>query len=186
MNKFSDLYDFIDLAFANRKYTQSVANNLKSTLKIFGKELNEQELGSMSMIEDNIEEIFRSVATANKDKSMGSLNTYKTRLLRVINDYKRYGANPAKIQSWQTRQKQSTGVFNQQDKKDKHLSLPKHSPVEYCACLPAGRENSHNANCHKIDLALANGSHATLIIPTNISQKEISTLKSLLDSLAKD
>jgi len=193
MNKFSDLYDFIDLASANRKYTESVANNLKSTLKIFGKELNEEELGSINMIEDNIEEIFRSVANVNKDKSMGSLNTYKARLLRVIGDYKKYGANPAKIQGWTIKEKkslpagrqaqQSTGVLIAEDKKDKTLSLPKHTCVENhpCACLPAGREYVNN--CHRIDVALSNGSHAVLIIPANISQKEIATLKSLLDSL---
>jgi len=174
MNKFSDLYDFIDLASANRKYTKSVVNNLKSTLKIFGKELNEQELGSVNMIEDNIEEIFRSVANSNKDKSMGSLNTYKARLLRVINDYEKYGANPAKIQGWSIKEKKSTALLNQQDKKDKPLSLPKHTPVEYVE------------NCHKIELALANGSHAILSIPVSISKKEIATLKSILDSLAKD
>jgi len=172
MNKFSDLYDFIDIAYSNRKYTESVANNLKSTLKIFGRELNEEELASVDMIEDNIEEIFRIVANKNKDKSMGSLNTYKARLLRIISDYKRYGANPAKIQSWPAKEKKSTHLFNQQDKKDKPLSFSNHTPV-----------NSVE-NCHKIDLALKNGSHAILHIPANVSTQDIKTIKAILDSLS--
>jgi len=170
VNKFSDLYDFIDLAQSNRKYTESVANNLKSALKIFGKELNEEEMSSVSLIEDNIEEIFRIVANNNKNKSIGSLNTYKARILRVISDYEKYGQQPGRIQGWPVKEKKLTPMLNAKDKKDKPLSLPKHTPVE---------------SVHKLDFALKDGSRAILTIPTNISPKEISTLKSLLDSLSQ-
>jgi len=90
MDNFHSLYDFIDLAKSNRKYPDNTANNLKSALKIFEKELNAYELKSISMIEDSIEEIFKSVVIANKHKSILSLNTYKARLLKVINDFKKY------------------------------------------------------------------------------------------------
>ena len=120
MEKFNYLYDFIDFAKANRKYPESTANNLKSALKIFEKELNPEELKSINMIEDSIEEIFRSVAIANKDKSIISLNTYKARLLKVINDYKRYGADPSKIQKWVIKTKKSTPLLIKQDKTDKN------------------------------------------------------------------
>src|SRR5574343_1748645 len=94
-DNFSNLYDFIDVAKSNRKYPTNTANNLKSALKIFENELNQDELKSIRMIEDSVEEIFRSVVIANKQKSIVSLNTYKARLLKVITDYKKYGADPA-------------------------------------------------------------------------------------------
>ena len=90
MDKFTDLYNFIDFAKANRKYADNTANNLKSALKIFEKELNKEELKSIDMVEDSIGEIFRSLVIANKTKSIVSLNTYKARLLKVIKDYKKY------------------------------------------------------------------------------------------------
>ena len=107
MENFNNLYHFIDIAKANRKYPDNTANNLKSALKIFEKELNADESKSINMIESSIEEIFRDVAIANKDKSILSLNTYKARLLKVINDYKKYGADPAKIQKWMPRLRQN-------------------------------------------------------------------------------
>jgi hypothetical protein len=168
MNKFSDLYDFVDLAQSNRKYTESVANNLKSSLKIFGKELTEEELGSVNLIKDRIEEIFNNVANNNKDKSIGSLNTYKARLLRIINDYKKYGANPGKIQGWTVNKRQFTPLLNNKDKKDKSLSLPTNTPVE---------------SVHKIELLLTNNFIATLLIPKNITAEDAKIIKAVIDSL---
>ncbi len=169
---FANLYDFIDLAKANRKYPENTANNLKSALKIFEKELNAYELKSINMIEESIEEIFRSVVIANKAKSIVSLNTYKARLLKVINDYKKYGEDPGKLQSWSAKTRKSTPLFIKKDKIDKeNISLSEniYKPVE---------------NAHKIDLSFASGA-ATLIIPKDINASDIKIIKAILDSLAK-
>lgn len=172
MEKFSYLYDFIDFAKANRKYLASTADNLKSALKIFEKELNPEELKSINMVEDSIEEIFRSVAIANKDKSIISLNTYKARLLKVINDYKRYGTDPSKIQKWVVKAKKSTPLLIKKDKTDKNeitLSDNIQGPVD---------------NVHKIDLCLDSGK-AQISIPKNINAKETKIIKEIIDSLIK-
>jgi hypothetical protein len=174
MNKFSDLYDFADIAQSNRKYTESVTNNLKSSLKIFGKELNEQELGSVDLIKDRIEEIFSSVVNNNKDKSIGSLNTYKARLLRILNDYKKYGADPSKIQSWVTNSHKSTPLLISKDKTDKpqiSLSNLVNTPVN---------------NVHKIELALNSNDKALVSIPKSITRPEANTLKAIIDSLVNE
>ena len=164
-DKFINLYDFIDFAKANRKYKESTANNLKSALKIFEKELNAEELKSINMVEESIGEIFRSLVIAHKDKSIISLNTYKARLLKVIKDYKKYGADPSKMQSWVIKTKK-----DKPDKKKIILSKPINSPVE---------------NCHKIDLSLACGK-AQILIPKDISEKDIKIIKSVLDSLTAE
>jgi len=175
MDNFHSLYDFIDLAKSNRKYPDNTANNLKSALKIFEKELNAYELKSISMIEDSIEEIFKSVVIANKHKSILSLNTYKARLLKVINDFKKYGTNPSKIHGWTVKTRKSTALLIKKDKTDKenkNLSNFIESPV------------GNAKNCHKLEISLDNESRAIAIIPKNITKKDIETIKSILDSLA--
>jgi site-specific recombinase XerD len=176
MNKFKDLYEFIDLAKHNRKYPANTANNLKSSLKIFEKELNIDELNSVDLIEDNIEEIFINAVTKNKNKNIGSLNTYKARLLKVIKDYQKYGVDPSKMQSWNTKQKKTVRALNTvKDNTDKlsdkpilHLSDHINTPVN---------------NIHKIELALRHNEKFVLILPKDISAAEAKTIKSIIDSL---
>jgi hypothetical protein len=173
MDKFINLYDFIDFAKANRKYPDSTANNFKSALKIFEKELNAEESKSIDMVEDSIGEIFRSLVIANKNKSISSLNTYKARLLKVIKDYKKYGAEPSKIQHWVVKTRKSTPLLIKKDKTDKkkiNLSNPINSPVE---------------NCHKIELSLDNG-NIQISIPKKINSAEVKIIKNILDSLATE
>jgi hypothetical protein len=170
-DKFISLYDFVDFAKANRKYPDNTANNLKSAIKIFEKELNTEELKSISMVEDSIGEIFRSLVIAHKDKSIVSLNTYKARLLKVIKDYKKYGAEPSKIQNWITKTKKSTPLLIKGDKPDKKkiiLSNPINTPVD---------------NLHKIELSFNTGK-AQISIPKDLSAAEVKTIKDILDSLA--
>jgi hypothetical protein len=171
MENFKNLYHFIDIARANRKYPDNTANNLKSALKIFEKELNADESKSISMIESSIEEIFRDVAIANKDKSILSLNTYKARLLKVINDYKKYGADPAKIQKWNIKQKKSTPLLIKKDKTDKeniNLSNSIYSPVD---------------SAHKIEIVLESGTRAVLSIPRGLKKTDAETIKAVINSL---
>jgi hypothetical protein len=171
MDKFINLYDFVDFARANKKYPESTANNLKSAIKIFEKELNAEELKSIGMVEDSIGEIFRSLVIANKDKSIVSLNSYKARLLKIIKDYKKYGAEPGKMQNWVTKTRKSTPLLIKKDKADKNninLSNLIKAPVE---------------NAHKLEIALRHGQTATLLIPQNIDANDIRIIKLLLDSL---
>jgi|SRR3989344_1681050 len=171
-DKFIQLYDFIDFARANKKYADSTANNLKSAVKIFEKELNAEELKSIGMVEDSIGEIFRSLVIANKNKGIASLNTYKARLLKVIKDYKKYGAEPGKIQGWivKARSPETLPVGkDKQDKKSITLSNPINTPVE---------------NFHKIEIAIKNGQKISISVPRDMTIKEAETIKNILDSLA--
>jgi len=173
MDKFINLYDFVDFAKANRKYPSNTANNLKSAIKIFEKELNAEELKSITMVEDSIGEIFRSLVIAHKDKSIVSLNTYKARLLKVIKDYKKYGAEPSKIQHWVVKTRNSTPLLVKKDKTDKkyiNLSNAINTPVD---------------NHHKIELSLSNGM-AQILIPKDIKAKDIKIIKDVIDSLATE
>jgi len=173
MNKFTDLYDFIDFAKGNRKYPENTANGLKSALKIFEKELNIDELNSVDLIEENIEEIFVGAVNNNKDKSIGSLNTYKARVLKVINDYQRYGINPSKIQGWITKiHKAPTPKLVKKDTPDRSGDK-----------IQIALSNHINTPVHKIELVLRNDIKSVLIVPKDITQKEVKMFKNILDSL---
>ncbi|MEK7658774.1 MAG: hypothetical protein AAB352_02800 [Patescibacteria group bacterium] len=171
MHKFNELYSFIDFAKGNRKYLENTANNLKSALKIFENALTDDELDSISLFEDRIEEIFINVINSNKDKSIVSLNTYKARVLKVLSDYKKYGEDPAKINKWFVKTRNSTPLLTNKDKSDKekiNLSNPINTSVH---------------NTHKIELSLRNDTKSVIIIPKDISQKEIKMIKDILDSI---
>ncbi len=181
MKKFNELYSFIDFAKGNRKYLENTANNLKSALKIFEKALTDDESDSISLFEDRIEEIFISVINNNKDKSIVSLNTYKARVLKVLSDYKKYGADPAKINKWFVKTRNSlpagrqahqfTGVFNNKDKSDKEkINL-------------SNSINTSVYNMHKIELSLRPNVSSVIIIPRDISAKEAKMIKDIIDSL---
>lgn len=172
MKQFKDLFEFVNLAEKNRKYATNTAHGRRAALKVFEKELNEQELDSVDSIQENMEEIFQNVLSKNKDSySIGSLNTYKVRLLKVIEDYKKYGQNPSHIELWETRpRKIYTPVNNQDTFKDTSVHKPSeiaHTPV------------------HKLEIALASGQICVISIPVNISPKETETIKSILDALTK-
>lgn len=176
MNTYKDLYTFIEMAKKNRKYAVSTANNLKSALKIFERELTANELTSIDIIEQNIEEIFITVINKNKDKDINSLSTYKARLLKVILDYKRYGKDPSKIQNWIARHRVSTPLLKTQDKQDKNkINLSTHIPT------PVETVENPQPNYHKIELSFPSGP-ATLLIPDSITAKEINLLKNILSS----
>jgi len=175
MNKFIDLYNFIDLAKGNRKYPQNTANGLKSALKIFEAHLNIDELNSIDVIEDNIEEIFINAVAKNKDKNIGSMNTYKARLLKVIKDYQKYGINPSKMQGWITKTRNVVSVRRaKEDNKDRKqdnyqtdVSIDTNTPV------------------HKIELDFGPGRKSSISVPSNMNPKEAETIKGIIDSLLK-
>lgn len=175
MNKFHDLYNFLEFAKNNRKYPTSTANNLKSSLKIFEQVLNEDELNSLNLIEDSIEEIFVNVVNNNKQKSIESLNTYKARFLKVLNDYKRYGENPSKIKSWETKPRNFTPLLNRKDKQDKKQDKPL-SSLSTLVNTPV--EN----NSHRLEICLNSSKKATLIIPKDIDKKDVEIIKNILGS----
>ena len=173
MHKFSDLYEFIDFAKGNRKYPENTANGLKSALKIFEKELNIDELNSVDLVEDNIEEIFISTVGKNKDKSIGSLNTYKARVLKVIQDYQKYGVDPSKIHGWNIKSNKTiTPKISRKDTSDKEPDKPQITLSDHT-----------NTPVHKIELSLRDNFKSIIMVPKDINAKEAKMIKDIIDSV---
>src|SRR5579863_6313232 len=104
MKKLNSLYEFIALAQKNRKYPANTAHGRRAALKLFETVLHPDELESLDLIEERMKEIYLSLISAHKDTfSIKSLNTYKGRFLKVIQDYKKYGTDPEALANWEVK-----------------------------------------------------------------------------------
>src|SRR3989344_5796455 len=170
MAKFSELTGFVDDAVKNRKYPPNTAFGLKAALRMFESELNEEEKKSIEKVRDNINQISQSVFQKNKSKlSASSLGVYKSRVLKVINDYEKYGTDPAKMANWivkvvtrEKRQKSEKGrEESQADTSSEAPGLP--------------QENGYN----RINISL-NGRKFICVVPTDMTQEEFKKLSAML------
>jgi site-specific recombinase XerD len=178
MNTVKDLYDFIETATRNRKYPSSTAQGLKVALNLFSSELNDEERASIDTIKKNIDQIYQSVFTKNKNFTATSLAVYRSRLLKTINDYEQYGQDPSKMANWNPkvvirgpRQPAATQkVTDEQEGSDKgEPDKDRQQPV--------------SANMHRLELALRPNTKFVIIVPQDLKQAEADTLSSILNSL---
>jgi len=119
---FKVLYDFIDRAVKSRKYPENTGTAFKTALNLFEAELNNEERDSINEVKKNIGQISNSILVKGKINA-GSLATYKSRIIKIINDYEKYGLDAAKMASWSPkivmRSKKTTNVVNgSKEKKD--------------------------------------------------------------------
>lgn len=174
MQEFKVLYEFIDRAVKSRNYPENTANGLKSALRLFEEELEEEEKGSLEKVKSNINQIYRDVYNKHGDRfSSASLETYKSRILKVLGDYEKYGKDPVKMSSWPRR----VVVRNKRDQQLKNHPNELATPAE--KILPGSTPDTH-----KIDLALRPDAKAIIIVPRDMSKEECARIKGLLDSLA--
>ncbi len=172
MEEFNKLYDFIALAEKNRKYPANTAHGKRAALKLFETALHPDELQSLDLILERMEEIYLTLITQHKDKfSIKSLNTYKGRFINLIQDYKKYGANPEDIIHWEVKPRKHTAQETIEDtNKDIPLS-PISSPI--------------HRGVHKLEIVLESGGICSLQAPLAISKKDAQKIKDVLDALAK-
>lgn len=173
-----DLYDFIDTAHRNRKYPLNTAQGLRAAVKLFDAELNDEERKSVDTVKNSLEQIYQSIFTKNK-MTASSLTTYKSRFLKVINDYEKYGTDPTKMTNWnpkiivrakRTAEKPTEKQNDNQERDD--------SDNGYNDVIPT--------NMHKIELALRVDAKFVLIIPRDLKLTEVNTLNAILTSLIVD
>lgn len=167
MTNFNELYDFIDRAERSRKYLPGTAGGLKTALKLFEAELNEDELGSIDTFRSNLDQIYRNVCSSNKNFTSGSLAAYRSRVNKVLTDYDKYGTDPTKMNSWSVpkiipRQKTKN--------KDQEFDRPENPIIG-------------SANLNKIELILRPGVKATLLVPTDMTSDEYKRIQAILSSL---
>lgn len=173
------LFDFIDTAEKNRKYPSGTAVGRRAALKLFESELNDDERKSLDSFKKNLEQIYQSVFAKNKSKmAAGSLVTYKSRLLGLIDDFEKYGEDPTKLASWNRPvRKRSTKVQMENyisSKKSKNQNEDPHNTTEV---INAG------SNSYKFELPLRDGAKAIVSAPSDIMKSEVSKLKKYIEFL---
>ena len=169
MDQINLVYEFIDLAEKNRKYPANTAHGRRAAVKLFETVITGDERKSLDLIQERMKEIYLNLISKHKEGfSIKSLNTYKSRFLKVIQDYQRHGTNPDAFNHWETKQRKYT-VKNIKDSKldiDIHnLSFPIHKGV------------------HKIQISLE-GDQMCIIETPNLTKKDAIKVKEFIDWLA--
>jgi hypothetical protein len=171
MQEFNVLTEFVDKAVRNRKYPVGTAHGLKAALKLFELELHEDERGSLDKFKQNIDQIYKVVISKNgKTFTVASLATYKSRVLKVISDYDKYGQDPAKMVSW------SPKVIARARRSESQSDPLSGESVSAAIGIAA--------DMHKIELALRPGAPKFMIIVARDPKpEEVSIMISVLKSL---
>lgn len=176
MQKFNDLYDFVDTAVRSRKYPDTTGSSLKVALRLFEAELNEEEQKSIEKLKQNLDQIYQTVVRKNmKEFSASSLATYKSRVVKVLGDFERYGVDPTKMASW------SPKLITRARKNAPTSAMPEAAPENTPTAVAV-------AGTHRIELSLrpdAKDVRFVIIVPQDIQAKESTTIKAVLDSLVK-
>lgn len=172
MNDYKSLYEFINLAQKNRKYPANTAHGKRAALKLFETALHQDELESLDLIEERMKEIYLSLIAKHKDTfSIKSLLTYKGRLLKLIQDYKKYGTDPQAFGRWEAKvrgYKNKDAIKDiKKDSKVSGLSLPIHRHV------------------HKIQISLENNATCAIELPSSITKEDALIITKIINSLTE-
>lgn len=173
MATFNDLILFVNLAQKNRKYPENTAQGLKAALRLFEQELKEEERASLSLFKERFDHIYRSVFNNNMGKfTASSLEVYKRRLNKVINDYEKYGIDPTKMANWSPkaviRTKRSVSVNGSRN-------TPKLEGADESV-------ETTSIGSQRLEWPLGRpGAKFVAFIPSDVSEADIKKMKTLLD-----
>lgn len=172
---FNSLLDFNEKARKNRKYPDNTASGLRAALKLFESELNEEERESLDTFEKNLERINQSVCNKNDHGfSASTLVSYRSRVQRVLNDYKKYGNEVAKFNSWNP-------PIRKMSKRSTSTSSSKNVIEDK---QPQQVLESHNAvDSFRLEIPLGDNKKALIVLPKNITSSEVTLIKNLLDNI---
>jgi hypothetical protein len=170
------LKEFIDSARRSRKYPDNTAAAFKVALRLFESELNEEEKASVEKLKENLDRIYAAVFDKNKTKySSGSLDAYRKRVSKLINDYLTYGVDPSKMNSWSPPVRRVTAR-----RSSKHQA--EQSSAQYASTPLGDVTPTATPGTAQLDWPFDNkGRKAVLILPVDLSASEADTIKGLID-----
>lgn len=175
----NSLFTFVTVAEKNRKYATSYASGISTALRLFEKELNDNEKASIDLFKQNLNQIYAQVVRKNQSiYSNSSLDIYKKRIAKVLNDYENYGKDPTKMNAWNP----SRHNFIKKDKTIKSLKLTENAansnqPVEE---LP---DEKTLVPMTKFQLQLRPGVLAKIETPHDMSVSEAKKIRAYIDYL---
>lgn len=168
------LKEFITSADKSRKYPHNTALGLSAALKLFEAEMNEDEKKSLSLLVNNLDQIYASVFQKNKTKmSAGSLQTYKSRVSKVIADYENYGKNATKMASWNPTVVVRKSKQLVRQSRDENVVANNDFMSEI---VPKQNVNRHELN-------LGDGRTATISTPGDLTLEEVKKISAYINYL---
>lgn len=173
-NTIQTLNEFVEIARKNRKYPDNTALAIKSALKLFEIELTDQERESLDVFKEHLEQVSQSVFNKNKAKiSASSLATYKRRIANMLDDYEKYGTDPAKMASWSRPIRGAGGRSKVKTKTAKPKEVQQ-TPEEITETI---------AKTERFELVMGDDQKAILIIPTPLTAQGLKKIRALVDYL---
>lgn len=172
---FQNLIEFVDVAEKNRKYGPNTALAFKAALRLFEKELNEQEKESVDVFRDRLEQISQVVHRVNSSKFTAStIETYKRRIKSLLKDYYLYAEDPSKMAAWNrparvVRRKSKTAS----DQGEKVQTASEAIDLSTSASIPMTR----------FELPLRPSVKAIVLTPSDITNDETKKLKKYIEYL---
>jgi hypothetical protein len=166
------LKEFVESANRSRKYPDNTAMALKTALRLFETELREEELYSIEKFKENLDHIYQSVFEKNKTKySSGSLDAYKRRVSRLLNDYLKYGTDPVKMNNWSPAVRK---ISARAQKKSAQETIKGSNGEDDSSVIRSEKGT-------RIDWPLTNGRNVTLVLPDDLTGQEATVIKSLIE-----
>jgi hypothetical protein len=182
-NNLDSLYTFIDAAEKNRKYLPSTAQDLRNALKKIELEINEEEKASIDKLLENLNQIFHVYYQKNPaSMTASSIETYKSRIRKVINEYKKYGMNSTGMNSWNPKpvQKRKPLKIESQAESQNKLSVKDDSLTD---------SNIPSQNVTRFELPLRENAKAIILLPGDITKSEVDKVAAyitFLKTIAKE
>jgi hypothetical protein len=179
------LQDFIKRAERNYKYKPNTANALSGAVKLFSNVMTNEELSQDAFPIDKLDEIGERIHIKFVNKySVDSLQTYKSRINRIVSDFTDYGADAKSMASWNPLSKQrkragttktnAKSVSSESNKSNKTMTgihLEDSKPTE----LP---------DLQDIRLPLAGNRNVVIYYPMDLSEVEAEKIGTVLKGIA--
>jgi len=173
------LTEFIAAAEKSRKYAANTASAMRSTLRIFGSELTDEEKESLDTFKGHLDQIFRSVCNKNKSKMSDiSLETYRRRMRVLLNDYEKYGTDPSKMISWRRESRVRSGGKSQK--------IDRQATVEREVAEASGKGFlEQSSKVIRFEISLRPDAKAIILTPTDMTAGEVEKIAGYVSYLAK-
>lgn len=170
-----DLIQFVNIAEKNRIYPRGTADGYRAAIKLFDEVLNEEERESLTIITERLAKIYQEVIIKNQNRiKIQTLATYKSRMIKLIEDYNQFGQNAEKMANWtrpvKNRKRHSSGIAP--------APIGQESPNQNFVPLPSVKMN-------RIELVLRPeiDTKALILLPFDLKNSEATLIKSLVDAL---
>lgn len=170
----STIKDFIDAAERGRKYARNTAMAYKAAFKLFEAELNGEEKQSVEAFKANLDRIYQEVYNKNKTKySVGSLDTYRKRISKLLGDYEKYGQDPNKMAGWTPATRKPSVRSGKKQKED-----------SYDNGSDRDSDGIAGVAADRFEIALSDGRKALIVIPDGkLSEKDKSKVRGAVNLL---